>query len=109
MIYFSIHPTDISESPLQIAVSSHDPEASARNVHDHTGLLQGVAPLPSGAAVVLDSRLLHTEGPNWGRRPHYTIAAEFLSISFLRGQAEKLGGSDKLGFLKYLPERHMYH
>ena len=52
---------------------------------------------------------LHTQGPSWGWRPQYAAAAEFVSVSFLRGLAEKVGGSDKLGFMKYLPERHMHH
>ena len=57
----------------------------------------------------MDARLAHTEGPNWGWRPQYTAVAELVSVSFLRGLAERVGGSDKLGFMKYLIERHMYH
>ena len=72
VIYFTVYPADSSEGSLQIEVSSHDPDAPTSDLFDRMGQLHSIAPLPSGAAVVLDPRLLHTEGPNWGRRPQHT-------------------------------------
>ena len=44
VIYFVVNPVDSSESPIQIAISSHDPLAEARNQDDRLGHLYGIAP-----------------------------------------------------------------
>ena len=88
LIYFAVYPADSSEGSLQIEVCSHDPDARASDLYGRMGQLHSIAPLPSGAAVVLDPRLLHTEGPNWGRRPQYTDGGVSIHLLSERASGE---------------------